>query len=162
MADFPSPHPGKTAPRKPSPAVLVFLMLWHGVFSGAFVVVMLSGYGAYGAHSFAGVVIIFAIGVRLLVGAAFPKGHALSFPLPSFASLGQGSNGVRRFLAHMVGVLMLAFCAAASLTGWYAWHTREAHNAVSYMTLALIGFHIVLAILMQGWKKAEALIKSKS
>jgi len=117
---------------------------------------MLTGSGAYGAHVFAGVLVIIAIVVRLIVGTAVPKGHVLSFPFPKFKTLTQGAHGVRRFLSHTVGLSMLVFCALAALTGWYVTTDTSAHGAIAYLALALIGGHVVLVILMQGWKKLEA------
>lgn len=159
----------KTAPKgppkptmgKPSAASLGFLLWWHGMLGGGFFVAMISGYGAYNAHSFAGIVTIFAIGARLLIGAAFPKGHVLSFPIPSFSSLTQGTNGVRRFISHMLGVVMLAATALACLTGWFAWSMSEAHSYMAYLTLAIIGGHVGVVILFQGWKKAEAFVRAR-
>jgi len=155
-------RPAAARPGKPSAASLSFLMVWHGVLAGGFLVSMFTGSGAYGAHTFAGVVTIFAIGLRLLVGVAFPKTHVLSFPLPSLASLGQGANGVRRFISHSLGVTMLVACALATLTGWYAWHAGAAHSYVSYLALSIIGGHVAVVMLMQGWKKAEAFVRARS
>lgn len=149
-------------PKKPSAASLGFLMIWHGVFSGGFLVAMLTGKGAYDAHVFAGVVVIIAIGFRLLVGTAVPNAHALSFPVPNPATLLKGSNGVRRFISHTLGLVMLAMSAAAALTGWYSRTDTEIHSAISYMALSLIGLHVVLVILMQGWKKIESATRAKS
>lgn len=154
--------PSKPGMGKPSPAALSFLILWHGVLAGGFIVAMLTGNGVYGAHSFAGVVLIFAVLARLLLGAAFPKGHVLSFPWPKLASLGQGTNGVRRFVSHTMGVAMLAVCALAALTGWYAWHAAEAHSQISYFALSVILLHIGLVLFMQGWKKVEAFARARS
>ncbi|MFC1673884.1 hypothetical protein ACFL12_07025 [Pseudomonadota bacterium] len=143
-------------PRRPSQATIWFLMLWHGAFSGAFFVAMLTGEGAYHAHEFAGIVAIFAIGVRLLVGAAIPKGHPLTFPLPSLKmALGGGTNGFRRFFSHLLGLVMLVLCALATLTGWYSHTDITVHGAISYFTLTIIGFHVVQVILFQGWKRLE-------
>ena len=148
---------GTISPRKPSPFSIWFLMIWHAVFSGAFFVAILTEKGAYHAHVFAGTVVIITIGVRLLVGMAIPKGHVLTFPLPAFTTLKGGSNGVRRFLSHLLGVLMLVVCGLATLTGWFANSetTVTAHGAVSYFALALIAFHIVQVMLFSGWKRLE-------
>lgn len=138
-------------------------MLWHGVFSGGFLVAMLTGDGSYyAAHVYAGVVVILAIGTRVLVGTAFPKTHALSFPLPRFSSLIKGSNGVRRFISHMMALVMLAVSGLAALTGWYSRTDVEVHGAISYLALGLIGSHVVLVFLMQGWKKIESLVQAKT
>lgn len=156
-----APKPTKSGkPGKPSAAAIGFLTLWHGALSGGFFVAMLTGEGAYNAHVFAGTLLIFAIGARLLVGAAFPKTHVLSFPLPSFGSLTKGSNGVRRFISHTMGLAMLLFCALAALTGWYSRTDVDFHGEVSYMALSLIGGHVVLVILMQGWKKVETMARA--
>jgi len=154
--------PGAARGRKPSAAALGFLMIWHGALSGGFFVAMMTGEGAYNAHVFAGIVVIFAIGFRLLVGTAVPKGHVLSFPLPNLRTMIQGSHGFRRFLNHTVGLAMLVFCALAALTGWYVKGNTAAHGAIAYLALALIGGHVVLVILMQGWKKVEAKFQARS
>ena len=163
MAETPLKSSAKSSARsgKPSALTIGFLMLWHGAFSGGFFVAMLTGEGAYDAHVFAGIVTIFAIGFRILVGTAFPKGHALSFPWPSFSTLTQGTHGFRRFIAHSMGVAMLLACGLAALTGWFSHNDADVHGAISYMALSLIGAHVVLVILMQGWKKAEGLVRAK-
>lgn len=160
-----APQPGAKPPfvgRRPSAATIGFLLGWHGMMAGAFIVAMLSGQGAYSAHSFAGVVMIVAIGIRLAVGAAFPKGHLLTFPWPSFKSLAQGTSGVYRFVSHTMGVVMLGVCSIASLTGWFAWSAAEAHAVVSYFALSVIGVHLGLVILMQGVKKVQAFARSRA
>ena len=122
---------------------------------------MLTGEGAYNAHVFAGNVIIFAIGFRLLIGIAVPKTHVLSFPVPKLGSLIQGANGFRRYISHAMGLIMLVACALAALTGWYTHQGSDTHGAISYAALSLIGVHIALVVLMQGWKKVEALVQAK-
>lgn len=151
----------QSRPGKPSALSIGFLMLWHGALSGGFLVAMLTGEGAYNAHVFAGIVVIFAIGFRLLLGTAVPKTHVLSFPLPKFATLIQGSHGVRRFISHAMGLAMLVICALAALTGWYTRHGSDAHGALSYFALSLIGVHVALVVLMQGWKKVEIMVQGK-
>lgn len=162
QANASAAKPSAVRGRKPSAVALWILMIWHGALSGGFFVAMMTGEGAYNAHVFAGVVVIIAIGFRLLVGTAAPKGHVLSFPMPNLKVMIQGSHGFRRFLNHTVGLAMLLFCALASLTGWYVKGSTDAHSAISYMALALIGGHVVLVILLQGWKKIEARVQSKS
>lgn len=154
--------PSAVRGRKPSAVALWFLMIWHGALSGGFFVAMMTGEGAYNAHVFAGVVVIIAIGFRLLVGTAAPKGHVLSFPMPNLKTMIQGSHGFRRFLNHTVGLAMFLFCALASLTGWYVKGSTDVHGAVAYMALALICGHVVLVILLQGWKKIEARVQAKT
>lgn len=156
-----APKAAGARPQKPSQASIGFLMLWHGALSGGFFVAMMTGEGAYNAHVFAGIVVIFAIGARLLVGTAFPKTHVLSFPLPNPMILAKGAPGVRRFISHVMGLAMLVACALATLTGWYTRHGSDTHGALSYLALSLIGVHVVLVVLMQGWKKAEALAQAK-
>jgi len=156
------PHENPHRPGKPSAAAIGFLMLWHGGLSGGFIVAMLTGDGAYNAHTFAGLVVIFAIALRVLVGTMFPQWHVLSFPLPSLKSLGMGTNGVRRFLSHVMGLTLLVFCALASLTGWYARPGADAHSAISYLALSLSIAHVGLVLFMQGWKKVEAFARNRS
>jgi len=142
--------------KRPSAASIGFLNVWHGLFSGGFFVAMLTGRDFYDAHVFSGVLVIFAIVARVLVGTMFPPGHILVFPFPSFKSLSQGTNGFRRFVSHLMGLTMLMACVMASLTGWFTKQNVDIHAAVSYMTLALIGGHIVLVIIWQGWKNVES------
>ena len=142
--------------KRPSAAAIGFLTLWHGVFSGGFFVAMMTGQGFYDAHVFSGVLVIFAIGARLLVGLMFPAGHVLVFPFPSFSSLAQGTNGFRRFVSHVMGLTLLMACMMSVLTGWYSRQNVDVHGAISYLALALVGGHIVLVIVWQGWKKVES------
>lgn len=161
----PAPRPSHENPHrpgKPSAAAIGFLMLWHGGLSGGFIVAMVTGEGAYNAHVFAGLMVIFSIALRVLVGAMFPQWHVLSFPLPSVKSLTMGTNGVRRFLSHVMGLTLLTFCALAALTGWYARPGVDAHSAVSYLALTVSLAHIGLVLVLQGWKKAEAFARSRA
>jgi len=149
--------PGGPKGQRPSAAAIGFLTIWHGVFSGGFFVAMLTGNGLYDAHVFSGVLVLFAIGARLLVGMMFPAGHVLVFPFPSFVTLTKGTAGFRRFVSHVMGLAMLMACGLAVLTGWYSnMDNLTVHSAVAYMTLSLIGGHIVLVIVWQGWKKVES------
>ena len=149
-----TPRGGKG--KKPSAAAIAFLTAWHGIFSGGFFVAMLTGKGYYDAHVFAGVLVMFAIGTRLLVGLMFPKGHVLVFPFPHFKSLTQGTAGFRRFVSHVMGLALLLASGVAVLTGWFSKQDVDIHGAISYMAMALVGGHIVLVIVWQGWKKVES------
>ncbi|MBF0356892.1 MAG: hypothetical protein HQL43_16825 [Alphaproteobacteria bacterium] len=122
------------------------------MLAGGFVVAMVTGYGAYHAHIFAGLVTSFAVGLRILVGVAFPKNHVLTLPLPSFASLPLGLHGVWRFISHMLGLAVLGLCAFAALTGWFSWSGVKVHSQISYAALSLISMHILLLFLMPGRK----------
>jgi len=136
-------------------------MLWHAALSGGFIVAMATGQGAYNAHVFAGWVVIYAIAVRVLVGTIFPQWHVLAFPIPMPKALGQGTNGVRRFLSHAMGLVLLTMCALAALTGWYARPGGDAHGAISYLTLSISLGHVGLVVFMQGWKKVEAFARNR-
>lgn len=143
--------------KKPSPVSIGFLTIWHGLFSGGFFAAMLTGNHFYHAHVFAGVLVIVAIAARLLVGTIMPSGHVLMFPFPSFRSLMQGTNGFRRFVSHSMGLSVLIACGVVSLTGWFATEQNlSVHAALSYLSLSLIGGHVVLVIVWQGWKKVES------
>jgi len=143
--------------KRPSAAAIGFLTIWHGVFSGGFFVAMMTGNGLYDAHVFSGVLVLFAIGARLLVGMMFPAGHVLVFPFPSFVTLTKGTAGFRRFVSHLMGLALLMASGLAVLTGWYTnMDNLIVHSAVAYMALSLIGGHIVLVIVWQGWKKVES------
>jgi len=156
----PNPKPSVKLGR-PSTASLGFLNIWHGLFSGGIFVAMLTGNGLYDAHVFSGVLVIFAIAARLLVGMMFPAGHVLVFPFPSFISLTQGTNGFRRFVSHLMGLTLLMATSMSVLTGWYTTNNVEIHSAVAYMTLALIFGHVALVIVWQGWKKVESKFAAK-
>lgn len=162
-AQKPTPSGSQKPPSgRPSPLALGILLWWHGLLGGSFFVAMATGYGAYYAHAFAGVVTILAIVLRLAVGAAFPKGHILSFPWPRFAALGQGGNGVRRFLSHVMGLALLVVCGLAVLTGWFAWRAQDAHSYFAYLAFTLVVGHLGLVIVFQGWKHAEAFVRSRT
>lgn len=158
------PAPKKSPPKgkRPSAASIWFLNIWHGIFSGGFFVAMLTGDGLYNAHVFSGVLVLFAIGLRLMVGLMFPKGHVLLFPFPSFKSLAQGTNGFRRFVSHLMGLALIIAVGFAAVTGWISRDNVDAHSAISYMTLALIGGHVALVIVWQGWKKVESKFSART
>ena len=123
---------------------------------------MMTGDGLYNAHVFAGVLVLFAVGLRLMVGLMFPKGHVLVFPYPSFKSLTQGTNGFRRFVSHLMGLALMISVSFTAVTGWITRQNVEVHSAISYLTLALIGGHIALVIVWQGWKKVESKFSAKN
>lgn len=134
--------------RKPSKAELSFLMGWHGLLSGAFLIAYITGEGNYAMHVFSGVVVLLAVGLRLVVGLVAPKASPLALPTLSL-SFSADMRGLQRQLNNWMAVTMLALIGLAALTGWFAHDLGlddDFHEGLAEATPALIFIHIALAL----------------
>jgi len=144
--------------RKPGKVELSFLMGWHGLLSGAFLIAYVTGEASYAMHVFSGVMVLLALGIRLLVGLGAPKGSPLGFPTLSLPPAGQGVLGIRavqRLINNWMAAALLVMISLAALSGWLAHDIGMEgglHEALAQATPALIFAHIALAVAFHALK----------
>ena len=149
-----NPPPG----RKPSKTELSFLMGWHGLLSGAFLVAYVTGEGSYAMHVFSGVMVLLALGIRLLVGLGAPKGSPLALPTLSLPPAGQAPSGIRavqRLINNWMAAALLVLITLAALSGWFAHDIGmydDLHEGLAEATPALIFVHIAFAVTFHALK----------
>ena len=146
-------------PRRPSRSETGFLLLFHAVLSGSFLVAYLTGdEDTYGMHLFAGYTVLVALGSRLAAALLAQAGSPLALPRPSmsptFAWLRRLAAGdgqalrARSPLYPWMAVVMLAFAALVAASGWIADRlpsVEELHEAAAELTPAVIIVHIAVA-----------------
>lgn len=146
-------------PRPPSRAETGFLLLFHAVLSGAFLVAYLTGdEDTYGMHLFAGYTVLAALGVRLTAALRAPPGSPLALPRPAASPtvtwlrrLAMGERQALRARSPLyawMALAMLVFTALVAASGWVADRTpsvEELHEAVAALTPAVIIAHVAIA-----------------
>jgi cytochrome b len=157
-----------TAPRKPTRAEAGFLLLFHAVLSGAFLVAYLTGdEDTYGMHLFAGYTVLTALGARLAAAVLAPAGSPLALPRPAtsptLAWLGrlvagdrQAAMRARSPLYPWMAAAMLAFTAFVAASGWIADRApsvEELHEAAAELTPAVIVAHLAVAVALHGLRR---------
>lgn len=138
------------------PKAFDLLLLWHGLFAGAYTVAYITAEGAPGLHEFSGYVTLGLLAVRLLA-ARLAGGHApWALPIPKMS---MWKNFGRRLLAGDLGALrgrtpfaplsglvILGFTVLASLSGlsadWWGWD--DLHEGLAEGSLALVAVHIAI------------------
>lgn len=145
-----------TAPRRPTCAETGFLLLFHAVLSGAFLVAYLTGdEDTYGMHLFAGYAVLAALGARLAAALLAPAGSPLGLPRPAASPALAWLRGLvasdrraaagRSPLYAWLAVAMLAFAAFVAGSGWIADRlpsAEEIHEAAAELTPAVIVAHV--------------------
>ena len=145
-------------PGKPSKAELSFLMGWHGMLSGAFLIAYITGEASYAMHVFSGVMVLLALGIRLLVGIAAPNGSPLALPTLSLPPADQAPLSVRavqRLINNWMAAALLVLITLAALSGWFAHDIGmddDLHEGLAEATPALIFAHIALAVTFHALK----------
>jgi len=143
-------------PRRPSRSETGFLLLFHAVLSGSFLVAYLTGdEDTYGMHLFAGYTVLAALGSRLAVALLAPAGSPLALPRPSmsptFAWLRRLAAGdgqalrARSPLYPWMAVVMLAFAALVA--------AKALHEAAAELTPAVIIVHISVAAVLHWLRR---------
>ena len=162
--------PAAAAParRKPTRLELGFLVLFHAVISGTFVIAYFSGdEKTYPMHQFAGYAALVALGVRLIAAWIVPVGSPVRLPHPSwtatrswFARLWRGEADARRvrspLYAWMAVVMLVAALGIAATGGVADWvHAAEDlhHDLAEIAPLFFFG-HLALAFWLH-WLKAR-------
>lgn len=126
-----------------------FLMLWHAVFSGAFIIAYVSP-DVYAMHMFAGYLILAALAVRLIAGLFARPKSPMALPNPMAATrqwIDKISNGgkARNPLLAWISVALLSTIGLAAATGWVADilpFIEDLHEGLSEFTLVIIAGHL--------------------
>lgn len=154
------------AARKPNPAEMAVLLLFHATLSGAFLVAYLTGdEDTYRMHVFSGYAVLAALSVRLLAGIAAGGDSPLRFPRPSVDALRrwvvrliagdpQARTGRSPLLAWMAAALLVGVGATA-LSGAaadFVTRVEDLHEALGEAALWLVLAHIAL-VLALNWLK---------
>lgn len=112
-----NPSPTPIPKRKPNRFEMSFLMMFHGVLTGAVLLTYISGDDIYFLHQFAGYVVCLAILVRLMAAVLAPKSSPLYLSLPNlFAPQPGGRNPLLAWIA----VALIAVTAGAAFSGLLA------------------------------------------
>jgi cytochrome b len=162
---------GKTmTARKPTRFEMGFLLLFHAVLSGAFLVAYLTGdEDTYGMHLFAGYTVLVALGARLAAARLAPAGGPLALPRPATSltlawlrGLVAGDRPTMRARSPLypwMAAVMLAFAALVAGSGWIADRlpsAEELHEAVAELTPAVIVAHVATAAALQWLRRVAA------
>jgi hypothetical protein len=153
--------------RRPGKLELSFLMGWHGLLSGGFLVAYITGEASYAMHVFSGVMVLLALGIRVLVGLVAPKGSPLKLPSVSLPSAGLTSlnfSDLQRLINKSMAVALLVLIALAALTGWFAHDLGmddDLHEGLAEATPALIFVHIALAAAFHAFRSKPARATAK-
>ena len=154
-------------PRKPTRFEIGFLLLFHAVLSGGFIVAWLTGdEDTYGMHLFAGYVALAALAARLAVIPLAAQGSILGLPRPAaspaVAWLRRVIGGDRQAmkarspLVAWMAAVMLAFTLGTALSGWVADRLTAVeglHEALAEATPAFVLAHIAIALTLHGLRQ---------
>jgi cytochrome b len=157
-------------PRKPTRFEIGFLLLFHAVLSGGFIVAWLTGdEDTYGMHLFGGYTVLAALGSRLAAALLAPAGSPLALPRPSMsptlawlrrlAARERQALRARSPLYPWMAVAMLAFTALVAASGWIADRlpsVEELHEAAAELTPAVIIVHIAVAAALHRPRRLAA------
>jgi mono/diheme cytochrome c family protein len=157
--------------RSATPWRLTFLLGFHALLAGAFVVAWMSGdEDTYRIHLLAGYAAIIALTARVVAGLLSPKG-VLAWPKPSraaavawikaVASGDRGARGRRSPLLNWAAVILLATVGAAAFSGLAADFfpiMEDPHEFFADLALVAVIAHVVLMLGLAALKKAAASI----
>ena len=126
-----------------------FLMVWHAIFSGGFIVAYVSP-DLYAVHLFSGYVVLAAVAVRVLAGVLARPKSPLSLPNPMAATRAwlatlTGGGKARNPMLAWIAAALLCVVGLAALTGGMAdvFHvTKDLHEGIAEFTPVVIGAHI--------------------
>ncbi|WP_048709427.1 cytochrome b/b6 domain-containing protein [Microvirga massiliensis] len=153
--------------RKPNSREIAFLLTFHAILSGAFVISYLTGdEDTYGMHVFTGYTVLGALGLRLLIGMLMPAGSPLRLPRPSPEwtrdHLGRiltgdaAARSERSPLHAWMAVGLLVGVTLAALTGVAAdFRPRldDLHEVLANLALFIVFAHIALVLSLHGLKR---------
>lgn len=138
------------------PTAFDLLMLWHGLFAGAYTIAYLTADGAPGLHEFAGYAALGLLAVRLLAAVIAGERAPWALPLPRAAmwknfvrKLAGGNFGVLRGrtpFAPLSGLVILAALVLTILSGLAAdwWEWNDLHEGLSEGSLTIVLIHIAI------------------
>lgn len=164
-----APAAAQPTGRKPTRLELGFLVLFHAVISGSFVVAYFSGdEKTYPMHQFAGYAALVALVVRLIAAGIAPAGSPVRLPHPSwtatrawFAGLMRGEANARRMrsplYAWMAVVMLVAAIGIAATGGVADWvHAAEdLHHELAEIAPAFFFGHLALAFWLHWLKPRQ-------
>jgi cytochrome b/mono/diheme cytochrome c family protein len=162
-----SPVASSPVRRSATPWRLTFLLGFHALLAGAFVVAWMSGdEDTYRIHLVAGYAAIIALTARVAAGLLSPKG-VLAWPKPSRAAAvawikavaagDRGARGRRSPLLNWAAVILLATVGAAALSGLAADFfpiMEDPHEFFADLALVAVIAHVVLMLGLAALKKA--------
>lgn len=147
---------GITMTRLRFPKPMELLLVWHGLFVGAYTSAYLTADGAPGMHEFAGYAALTLLAVRL-IAAVLSRGRApwvISLPKASMwknftDKLLAGNFGVLRGrtpFAPLSGLLLLGMLVLVTLSGLSAqwWEWEDLHEGLAEGSLTLVLIHIAI------------------
>lgn len=157
-----------TPSRKPSRFQIAFLLGFHAVISGAFLVSYLTGDSddAYFMHVLAGYVVLAALALRLAVGILAGPGNMLRLPRPDWPSIGRYVRRIaaldrtafldRSPLHGLMAIMLLVGVGIAAASGAVAdflvW-VEDLHEALGEAALYIVIGHIALILALHGLKR---------
>jgi cytochrome b len=153
--------------RKPNSREIAFLLAFHAILSGSFIISYLTGdEDTYGMHVFTGYTVLSALGLRLLIGMFMPAGSPLRLPRPSpkwtWDYLGRlvtgdaAARGERSPLHAWMATGLLVGVALAAITGVAAdFRPRldDLHEFLANSALFIVFAHIALVLGLHGLKR---------
>lgn len=147
------------------PKAFDLLLVWHGLFAGAYTIAYLTADGARGLHQFAGYTLLGLLTLRLLLAATVAERSPWSLPWPKAAlwrSFGRKLGGAdlsvlrgRTPLAPLSGLALLAMLTGVGLSGlaadWWKW--EDLHEGLAEGSLAVVLVHVALVALGPALRK---------
>lgn len=140
--------------RLPNP--FEWLMVWHGLFVGAYTIAYLTAEGAPGLHEFAGYSALALLAARLLAALAAGERAPWALPLPKASmwknfgrKLAAGNFSALRGrtpFAPLSGLVILGALVLVTLSGLAAdwWEWEDLHGGLAEGSLTLVLIHIAI------------------
>lgn len=149
--------------RLPNP--FEWLMVWHGLFVGAYTIAYLTAEGAPGLHEFAGYSALALLAARLLAALVAGDRAPWALPLPKASmwknfgrKLAAGNVSALRGrtpFAPLSGLVILGTLVLVTLSGLAAdwWEWEDLHGGLAEGSLTLVLIHIAIVSLAPLLKK---------
>lgn len=161
-----------TKPRLPNAFEL--LMLWHGLFVGAYTIAYLTAEGAPRLHEFSGYAAMALLALRLLAASVAGARAPWELPLPKASmwknfgrKLHDGNFNAmlgRTPFAPLSGLVILVALVLVTLSGLAAdwWEWKDLHGALAESSLMIVLIHIAIISFAPIMKKVgESRAESK-
>lgn len=138
------------------PTAFELLMVWHGLFVGAYTIAYLTAEGAPGLHEFSGYSALGLLAVRLLAALLAGERAPWALPLPKAAmwknfgrKLAAGNFSAvrgRTPFAPLSGLIILGTLVLVTLSGLAAdwWDWEDLHGGLAEGSLTLVLIHIAI------------------
>lgn len=141
------------------PNAFELLMVWHGLFAGAYTIAYLTADGAPGLHEFSGYAALALLALRLTAALIAGERAPWALPLPKASmwrnfgrKLAAGNVGAllgRTPFAPLSGLVILCTLVLVTLSGlaadWWEWEDLHGGLAEGSLTLVLVHIAIVSA-----------------